>query len=114
MAASPPPDITDALALADPAERLRAALTALYGWYRETAPMQRRVFGERASVPELDAWMAQSADRSLAALADALGTGSRRPLVAVALEFWTWERLDREGLDDAAAAALMVDAVARA
>src|SRR5256885_10189304 len=41
MAASPPPDLGDALALTDPAERLRTALTALYGWYRATAPMQR-------------------------------------------------------------------------
>jgi AcrR family transcriptional regulator len=112
MAASPPPDLADALALAHPRERLRTALTALYGWYRATAPMQRRVFGERASVPELDAWMAQSADRTLAELADALSAGLRRPLVAVALDFWTWERLDREGLDDAAAAELMAGAAA--
>jgi AcrR family transcriptional regulator len=110
MAESPPPDPAPALALSDPVERLRTALTALYGWYRETAPMQRRVFGERASVPELDAWMAQSADRTLAGLADALSAGLQRPLVAVALDFWTWERLDREGLDDAAAAALMAEA----
>jgi AcrR family transcriptional regulator len=112
MAASPPPDLADALALTHPRERLRTALTALYGWYRATAPMQRRVFGERASVPELDAWMAQSADRTLAELADALSAGLRRPLVAVALDFWTWERLDREGLDDAAAAELMAGAAA--
>jgi hypothetical protein len=112
MAASPPPDLADPLALADPRERLRTALTALYGWYRATAPMQRRVFGERASVAELDAWMAQSADRTLAELADALSAGLRRPLVAVALDFWTWERLDREGLDDAAAAELMAGAAA--
>jgi AcrR family transcriptional regulator len=110
MAQSPPPDVAPALALADPVERLRTALTALYGWYRETAPMQRRVFGERASVPELDAWMAQSADRTLSELADALSAGLQRPLVAVALDFWTWERLDHEGLDDAAAAALMAAA----
>ena len=110
MAASPPPDLADALALADPLARLRTALTALYGWYRTTAPMQRRVFGERASVPELDAWMAQSADRTLAGLADALSADLNRPLVAVALGFWTWERLDREGLDDAAAADLMAAA----
>ena len=42
MAEHPQPDLTAAAAPADPAERLRAVLTALYGWYRETAPMQRR------------------------------------------------------------------------
>jgi AcrR family transcriptional regulator len=113
MATSPPPDLAKALALRDPVKRLRTALTALYGWYRATAPMQRRVFGERASVPELDAWMARSADQSLAELVDALSTGLERPVVAVALEFWTWERLNREGLDDAAAAALMAEACRR-
>src|SRR4051812_5102790 len=62
MGDHPLPDLEPALALDDPVGRLRAVLTLLYGWYRETASMQARVLGERASVPELDAWMAQSAD----------------------------------------------------
>ena len=107
----PLPDLEPAFALADPAERLRAVLTAQYGWYRETAVMQRRVSGERATVPELDAWVARSSDPLLAALADRAAEGIDRPqaraLVALALDFWTWDRLDREGLDDADAAALM-------
>jgi hypothetical protein len=101
------PDLAPAFALADPVERLRAALTALYGWYRETAPMQRRVFGERATVPELDAWVARSGDQARAELATALSPGLNPTLVALALDFWTWDRLAREGLDDAAAAGLM-------
>jgi AcrR family transcriptional regulator len=116
LAEHPQPDLGEAFALEDPAERLRAALTALYGWYRENAPMQRRVFGERATVPELDAWMAQSTDRALAELASGLAAGFDRPdaraLVALALDFWTWQRLDREGLDDATAAELMARVVA--
>ena len=111
----PLPDLAPAFALEDAAERLRTALTALYGWYRETAPMQRRVFGERATVPELDAFVAQSSDSMLAELALGLSAGFDRPdartLVALALDFWTWQRLDREGHDDAAAAALMTGAV---
>ena len=110
----PQPDLSAALAQKDPAKRLEAALTALYGWYRETAPMQRRTLGERASLPELDAWLARSADPALAALADALSPGLSRPLVAVALDFWTWQRLAAEGLDDAAGAALMAGAVSGA
>jgi AcrR family transcriptional regulator len=116
LAQHPLPDLDAAFALADPAERLRAALTALYGWYRETAPMQRSVFGERSAVPELDAWMARSSDPLLAHLADRLAAGferaGARALVAVALDFWTWQRLGGEGLDDAAAAALIAGAVA--
>src|SRR3712207_6866901 len=50
------------------------------------------------------AWVARSTDRALAELADRLGAGfdgaGARALVALALDFWTWERLDREGLDD--------------
>jgi AcrR family transcriptional regulator len=88
----------------DPADGLEPTLTALYGWYRQTAVMQRRTHGERASVPELDAWMAESGDQIMAGLAQALGGG---PLVALAVDFWTWDRLSREGLSDAEAAALM-------
>ena len=111
LAEHPQPDLESALAVENPAERLRSVLTPLYGWYRETAPMQRRVFGERATVPELDDWLGRSTDPMLAELATALSGGFERPdaraLVALALDFWTWQRLDGEGLDDAAAAELM-------
>jgi AcrR family transcriptional regulator len=106
----PMPELDAAVALEDPVERLRAALTLLYGWYRETAPMQRRVFGERDAVPELDAWLARSSDQALGQLAGALAPGLNRALVALALDFWSWQRLDREGLDDRAAAELMAAA----
>ena len=115
LAEHPLPDLGALLAVEDPARRLRATLAALYGWYRENASMQRRVLGERASVPELDAWMGQSADLMMAELARALSAGFERPdalaLVALALDFWTWQRLDREGLGDAAAAGLMAGVV---
>ena len=41
--------------------------------------MQQRVFGERATVPELDAWVAQSTDPLLAELAANLAAGLDRP-----------------------------------
>ena len=115
LAEHPMPDLEPAFALETPEQRLRAALVPLYGWYRENAPMQRRVLGERAAVPELDAWMAQSADLMLAALGDRLADGfdgpDARALVGLALDFWTWQRLDREGLEDAAAVELMTGVV---
>ena len=121
LAQHPRPDMGGALALDEPGARVRAALAALYGWYRETEPMTGKVYADRASVPALDEFMSANGDRALADLAAALaaGFGARgrraerlRALVAVALDFGTWRRLDREGLDDHAAAELMSDAVA--
>jgi hypothetical protein len=93
LAEHPRPDLAGALALADPAERLRAALTLHYGWYRANAPMQRRVLGERATVPELDAWMARSTDMALAEFATVLSAGfggaEAHAVVALAVDFWT-------------------------
>jgi len=51
----------------------------------------------------------------IAELVAALSDGFERPqaqaLVALALDFGTWQRLDRQGLDDAAAAELMTGIV---
>lgn len=111
MERHPLPDLGAAFAIEDAEARLRTALTALYGWYREGAAMQRRVLGERSSVPELERWLARSRDRTMAELAAGLATGLEHPhaaaLVALAIDFWTWDRLQHEGLDDAEAAALM-------
>ena len=111
LAEHPRPDLAAAFAIDDPAARLRAVLVLHYGWCRENASMQRRVFGERGTVPELDAWIARSSDVRLAELADHLSAGfdaaDARALIALALDFWTWQRLDREGLDDEQAATLM-------
>jgi AcrR family transcriptional regulator len=92
----------------DPAEGAEAVLRSLYGWYRETAPMAENVRRDRAAVPALDALMRDTADARMSALGKALGGG---PLVAVALDFWTWRRLAAEGLDDGEGAALMARAI---
>jgi AcrR family transcriptional regulator len=117
----PRPDVGSLLALEDPGERVRAALARLYAWYRETEPMLGKLFSDRASVPELDRFMEQDIDRVQAELADdlaaAFGLRGRRAertraLIRLALDFWTWRRLSREGLDDEAAADLMAGAIA--
>jgi hypothetical protein len=72
-------------------------------------------------VPELDRFLEQNVDRMLdglaADLAAAFAVRRQRAerlhaLIRLALEFWTWRRLARDGLDDAAAANLMAAAVA--
>jgi hypothetical protein len=79
----------------------------MYRWYRRTARMAENVRRDRALVPELDAVMRETGDARMAELAGALGGG---PMVALALDFWTWRRLAGEGLSDAEAAALMARA----
>ena len=116
----PSPELGSALALEDPGERVRGALARLYGWYRETEPMYGKLFSDRASVPELDRFLADEVDRPQAELADVLaaafGAGRRaarlKVLTRLALDFWTWRRLDRQGLDDDEAAELMAAAIA--
>jgi AcrR family transcriptional regulator len=117
----PAPDLSDALAQAEPEERVRGALARLYGWYRETEPMYGKLLSDRTSVPELDRFLEQNFDRIQAELTDDLAAGfglrgrraeRTRALIRLGLEFWTWRRLSREGLDDEAAADLMAAAIA--
>ena len=117
----PLPDLDGVFAREDHGERVRTALALLYGWYRETEPMFGKLFSDRASVPELDRFLEQDIDRVQAELADSLassfGARGRRAerlgaLTRLALDFWTWRRLSREGLDDEAAADLMAAAIA--
>jgi AcrR family transcriptional regulator len=119
----PAPDLAGALAREDPAERVRAALALLYGWYRETEPMFGKLFADRGSVPELDRLMAGDIDLLQAELAAGLAAGFRlrgrraehtRALLRLAVDFWTWRRLSAEGLADQAAAELMATTVAAA
>jgi AcrR family transcriptional regulator len=97
MKLHPPPAL-------DPSAGVEAVLRLLYAWYRETARMAENVRRDRASVPGLDALMSETADARMAGLAKELGGG---PLIALALDFWTWRRLAAERLDDDEAAALM-------
>ena len=117
----PAPDLGAVLARAEPGERVRGALALLYAWYRETEPMYGKLFSDRATVPELDRFMAENVDRMQAELAAELAAGfggrGRRAqrtgaLIRLALDFWTWRRLSGEGLDDESAAELMAAAVA--
>jgi AcrR family transcriptional regulator len=111
LAEHPPPDPSAALALADPAERVRRVLLGLYAWYRETEAMTGNTQRDRRLLPELDALLAEGADRRLDQLAGALAQGgAARALVRLALDFSTWQRLTSEGLSDEDAAGLMARA----
>jgi AcrR family transcriptional regulator len=121
LAQHPPPDFAEALALDEPAARVRAALCDLYGSYRVREPMTAKILRDRAALPALDALMERTMDAQLAELVNALARPFKargkaaqrlRAVLAVAVDFGTWQRLDRAGLDDAAAADLMADLAA--
>jgi AcrR family transcriptional regulator len=117
----PLPDFGAALAPEDPVARIRSLLDAVYaGWYRGSAGMMRNLQRDRRLDPALDEFMQANSDVALSGLADALtaGFGLRgdraarlHALIRVALDFWTWERLAGEGMDDESAAELMTDAI---
>jgi AcrR family transcriptional regulator len=120
MAKNPPPDPSAALAIGDPAERLRAALQPLYVWYRKNARSTENLQRDRLVMPALDAVMRIRMDQSLGNLANNLAAGfapaarsakGLRAAVALALDFWTWRRLAGDGMSDDDAAALMESAV---
>jgi AcrR family transcriptional regulator len=119
LALHPPPDVEAAFAGTDPVRRVATVLGAFYAWYRETAAMAEKVQRDREAVPALDTLLQQTGDAVLdelaAGLADGCGGANsgrmRRPMIRLALDFWTWRRLAHEGLDDEEAAALMAAAV---
>ena len=115
---TPPPDPAEWAGIADPADRLRAALRAFYGFYRRGENMIAKAERDAADLPALAAVM-EPRDRFIAAVRDDLVAAwpaqdrARARLgaaLAHALRFDTWRSLARvEGLEDAEAAELMVD-----
>jgi AcrR family transcriptional regulator len=118
----PLPDFGAALAPDHPVERLRSLLGTVYGgWYRGQRRIMRNLQRDRGVDRALEEFMRANSDAALGALADTVTAGFEldpdqaarvRAMVGVALDFWTWERLDGQGLGDEAAADLMTEAVA--
>ena len=111
----PLPDAEPWRAIADPADRLRAGLRAIYAWYERNAGVLACVLRDA----EHHALTREISDLrfgpSVAGWHDALGEGlaaKQRPMLALALSFRTWRTLVQEaGLKPSAAAAAMVSAV---
>ena len=119
---NPPPDPALWATIADPAERLEAALDAIYGWYERIEQLLTLVLRDVDSIPILrelqDGRLAY-----LAAIEDGLaqGWGARgkaakrlRATIGLALDFHAWRTLHERGLDRSAAIAVMSSAVGAA
>jgi AcrR family transcriptional regulator len=116
-AQNPVPDIGAWAGIEDPGERLRAAVGALYAYYRGTAAMMENLIRDEP-VSELVRQHFAAYHGYLDAARDALLRGRRsrgrarareRAAIGHALAFPTWRSLALdEGLDDAEATALMV------
>lgn len=112
----PLPDLTEWAAVADPEERLRIALTALYAWYERGEWMLEKTTRDATLVPAM-----RSAVESMGGwFAEAIATivrgrperGARRRRVEAAVghavSFATWRSLVRQqGLSDSEAVDLM-------
>jgi AcrR family transcriptional regulator len=120
-AANPPPDIGRWSAIADPTERLAAALGELYAYYRRTEGMLDKLLRDAPTVPVVDELM--GAFRGfLAEAVEVLMQGRRlrgkaakrtRAAIGHALAFRSWQDLSREkGLGDSEAVELMSRLVA--
>jgi AcrR family transcriptional regulator len=114
--ANPPPDISRWTEIKDPAERLDAALSGLYAYYRQTEGMLDKLLRDEATVEVVNELM--GAYRAMLDQATEIlmkgrglrGNAAKRTRAAIghALTFRTWQDLTgAQGLDDEAAATLM-------
>lgn len=114
--ANPPPAPSDWRDQADPEQRTRTALAALYTYYRRTSEMWRLVHRDRDDVPALQAPMRgfeQYLDGIRDHLVSSWSPGRRQARVVRAilghyLKYPTWRSLDQEGLSDEEMADLAV------
>jgi AcrR family transcriptional regulator len=123
MSMHPPPDPSGWAPIADPAERLAAALKDVYRWWDETEDMMSRVIRDAPLVKSLSAQtQARLAffDQIAAILMRGRGLRGKRKArveaaIGHALALSTWQSLVREqGLTNAEAVELMTGMVERA
>ncbi len=112
----PLPDVEPWQRIADPAERLRTALSEIYAYHRRTAPMMARTIPEVPRLPVVQEVIAPVMAH-WAWARDVLAAGwsqnrSRLPVAAAvghAIGFATWQSLVQEqGLDEGRAVDMMV------
>ena len=111
----PPPDAAPWRAIAEPRERLRVGLAALYGWYERNAELAACVLRDaehHALVREIAALRLAPQMHACAEVLGAKLNAKQRTMLRVALSFYTWRTLARDaGLKQSAAVDAMVQAI---
>ncbi len=101
--------------IADPGERLRTGLAAIYAWYEDHAQLLSCVLRDAEHHPIVREISQLRFGPSRAAYFEVLGAklnARQRALLQVALSFFTWRTLARDaGLKPAAAVKVMADAI---
>jgi AcrR family transcriptional regulator len=114
----PLPDAAPWRSIEDRRERLRAGLAAIYGWYERNAELAACVLRDADYHPLTREIGELRVAPSMAAYHEVLGarlTARQRAMLRLALSFFTWRTLVRDGgLKRGAAVELMVQAVDRA
>jgi AcrR family transcriptional regulator len=114
---NPPPETSAWLALDDPEERLRVALTEIYAFYGATEGMTANLLRDLPDLPALqtvaapflDYWDTVRAVLERGWTARGRKRALLRAVIGHAVEFETWHSLvRRQGLDDAVAVDAMV------
>jgi AcrR family transcriptional regulator len=123
LAQHPLPDLREWAAIADPGERLPAALGALYAWYEQAEGMLEKVMRDAEAVPAMrppvegmESWLAEAVATIVRGRRE---RGARRRRVAAAVghaaSFASWRSLVREqGLSAPEAVELMRRLIAEA
>lgn len=99
----------------DPRERLRVGLLAVYGWYGRNAELAQCVLRDADYHPQTNETIELRMAPHLRAYQEVLGaklSARQRALLRVALSFYTWRTLVREGgLAPGAAVGAMIQAI---
>ena len=115
MERDPLPDAEPWRAIADRRERLRTGLRAIYGWYERNAALAACVLRDAEYHALTKEIVAMRIGPHMAAYHEVLGaklSAKQRAVLALALSFFTWRTLAREGgLKQGAAVVAMVQAV---
>ena len=118
MERDPLPEAEPWRAVTDERERLRTGLTAIYGWYERNAQLAACVLRDAEHHALTREITEMRMGPSMAAYHDVLGaklSAKQRAVLRLALSFFSWRTLVREGgLTPSAAVAVMVQAIDRA